>query len=253
MEAATRAIELEPRSAEGHTALACAKLIYDNDRAGARQAFERALELNPSYGQGRCWYALFYLQWACGELDRGLAEARRALEADPLSAYTMMIVSACLATAEQFDDAIETAALSVRTDPDSFVARWELGVAQTHGGHLDDAIDTLRQAAAMSNGHVFATASLGSVLAALGRHEEAAEVHRELLARAAQRYVPAAFLALTADAAGDRDQAVAHARRAWSDREPPFILLARQMIVFKSLREDSRFQEILREMDAGPA
>ena len=87
MAAATRSIELDPGSAAGHTALACAALLYENNRTMARREFERALELSPSYALGRCWYALFYFQWACGEFEQGIAEARRALDSDPLSAY----------------------------------------------------------------------------------------------------------------------------------------------------------------------
>ena len=92
MAAATRSIELDPTSAAGHTALACATLLYENNRAMAKQEFERALELSPSYVMGRCWYALFYLQWARGEFEQGIAEARRALDSDPLSAYVTMIL-----------------------------------------------------------------------------------------------------------------------------------------------------------------
>jgi tetratricopeptide (TPR) repeat protein len=74
MAAARRSIELDPASAAGHIALACATLLYENNRAMAKQEFERALEISPNYGMGRCWYALFYCQWACGDFERGIAE-----------------------------------------------------------------------------------------------------------------------------------------------------------------------------------
>ena len=95
MAAATRSIELDPTSAAGHTALACATLLYENNRAMAKQEFERALELRPSYVMGRSWYALFYLQWARGEFEQGIAEARRALDSDPLSAYVTCSSGCC--------------------------------------------------------------------------------------------------------------------------------------------------------------
>ena len=66
--------------------LAIAILLYENNPAMAKQEFERAMELSPNYGMGRCWYALFYFQWARGEFELGIAEARRALDSDPLSA-----------------------------------------------------------------------------------------------------------------------------------------------------------------------
>ena len=44
--------------------------------------------------------------------------------------------------------------------------------------------------------------------------------------------------------------AVAFARRAWDDREPPFIFWARHFALFRALHSDPRFAAILREMDA---
>src|SRR4029077_18074446 len=96
MAAATRSIEIDPTSAAGHNALACATLLYENNRTRAKQEFERALALSPGYVLARCWYSLFYFQWACGEFEQGIAEARRALEIDPLSAYVAMNLAACL-------------------------------------------------------------------------------------------------------------------------------------------------------------
>ncbi len=84
--AAQRALTLDPTSAEANASLACAMLLYENDREQAARGFGRALELNPSYVQGQCWYALFYLQWAMGRFEDGIAEARRMLDIDPLSA-----------------------------------------------------------------------------------------------------------------------------------------------------------------------
>jgi hypothetical protein len=84
----------------------------------------------------------------------------------------------------------------------------------------------------------------------VGKPAEARALHRELMERASRGYVSAAHLALTADAAGQRDEAMAFARRAWDQREPSFILWARHFPQYRTLHSDPRFTVILREMDS---
>jgi serine/threonine-protein kinase len=250
MAAARRSIELDPGSAAGHTALACATLLYENNRAMAKQEFERALELSPSYGMGRAWYALFYFQWALGDFEQGIAEARRALNSDPLSAYITMNLGNCLLTAGRLDEAIETDRRAIQLDPESFVARWSLGIALGMAGRSEEAVSTLEAAARMSGRHALALTGLAHVFGQWGKPSEASVVHRELLQRASQRYVPATHLALTAEAAGQHEEAMAFVRRAWDEREPPFILWARHFPPYRTLHSDPRFTAILREMDS---
>ena len=250
MAAATRSIELDPGSAAGHTALACATLLYENNRTRARQEFERALELSPSYVLGRCWYACFYLQWARGEFEQGIAEARRALDIDPLSSYLSMIFACCLCTAGRLEEAIETARRAVQQDPDTFVARWILGVSLGTAGRFEEAVSTLETAAGMSGRHSRALCSLAGAFGQWGKPLEASALHRELMDRASRGYISASYLALSAEAAGQREEALAFARRAWDERDPAFILHARHFTEFRTLRSDPRFAAILGEMDS---
>jgi TolB-like protein/Tfp pilus assembly protein PilF len=248
--AARQAIHLDPTSAAGHNALACATLLYENNRTKAGQEFRRALELNPSYVMARCWYALLYFQWAVGDSKEGVAEARRALEIDPLSAYAAMVLACCLCTAGRLDEAIETARRAVRQDPESFVARWALGVSLGTARQFEEAVSTLESAAEMSGRHTLAVTCLAGVLGHWGKVSEAAALHREVVDRASRGYIPAAHLAITAESAGQSEQAMAFARRAWDEREPPFILWARHFPQYRTLRLDPRFAAILREMDS---
>ena len=250
MLAAKRSIELDPTSATGHTALACATLLYENNRAMAKREFERALELNPSYGMGRCWYANYYFNWACGNFERGIAEARRALDNDPLSAYVTMTLGVSLFTAGRLDEAIETCRRAIQLDPESFVARWALGIAFGMAGRFEEAVSTLEAAAGMSGRHSLALTVLAGVFAQAGKPAEARALHRELMDRASRGYVSPAHLALTAEAAGEREAAMAFARRAWDEREPSFILWARHFPQYRTLHSDPRFAAILREMDS---
>ena len=68
--------------------------------------------------------------------------------------------------------------------------------------------------------------------------------------RATRAYVPLTYLALTAEAVGQHEEAMAFARRAWDEREPTFILHARHFPEYRRLRSDPRFVAILREMES---
>src|SRR5438034_2448277 len=160
-----------------------------------------------------------------------------------------MILAACLCTANRLDEATEMARRAVQQDPESFVARWALGVSLRTAGRFEEAVSTLEAAAAMSGRHSRALSGLAAVFGEWGKESAAGALHRELIERAAAAYVPLTDLAITAEAAGQHEEAIAFARRAWDDRETPFILHARHFPDFRWLRSDPRCAAILREMD----
>jgi tetratricopeptide (TPR) repeat protein len=186
--------------------------LFENNRDMAKAEFARALELRPGYMLGRSWYALFYLQWARGEFAQGIAEARRALDVDPLSAYATLLFGLSLCTAGHIDDAIETCRRAVQQDTDSFLARWGLGVTLGAAGRFEESIATLEGAAGMSGRHSRALTSLAVVFGQWGKPSEAGALLRELVDRASRVFVPLTYLTLAAQAAGQREEALALAR-----------------------------------------
>ena len=90
----------------------------------------------------------------------------------------------------------------------------------------------------MSGRHTLAFTGVAGVFSQWGKLSEASALHREQLERATRIYVPFAHLVLTADAAGHREEAIAFARRAWDEREPPFIFWARHFPQFRPLHSD---------------
>jgi hypothetical protein len=102
----------------------------------------------------------------------------------------------------------------------------------------------------MSGRHSLALTALAGVFAHAGEPAKARALHRELMDRVSRGYVSPAHLARTAEAAGEREEAIAYAGRAWDEREPSFILWARHFPQYRPLHSDPRFAAILREMDA---
>lgn len=220
MEAARRAVALDPSLAEAHNALAMACLMGTWDKAEAEREFLRALELNPKYIQARDWYALFYLQFSEGRLAEGVAQAKFALEFDPLSSYTHAIYGLTCAIAGKYAEAVQISRRAVDLDSESYLARMILlGVLQL-AGRFEEAVAVGELALAMSGRHSWSMAILAVTFADWGKPADADAVYAEMLARACRQYVPAALLALAASATGRQDEAVRHAREALEIRDP---------------------------------
>jgi eukaryotic-like serine/threonine-protein kinase len=246
--AARRAVQLDPSLAEGYCALGVSLLLWERDYAGADEAFRRCLLLNPQYTQGRCWHALFNLQWVQGRLQEGVAEARRAVDADPLSAYAAAILALVLGTAGQTEEGLASARLATHRDPDALVTHWvHLQVAYWHGA-FEESQAAFRAAAAVSNRHPFTLFSAAQMYALWGRPADARALFEELQARRAREYVSCTALAVAAAAAGEPDRAFDFASQACDEREPLLVLAARNYPGTQRLRDDPRFAEVLRRL-----
>lgn len=82
-EAITKALSINPDSAQALTTSAYIKFMYDYDRKGAHADFARAIEIDPGYATAHQWYG--ELLAAEGRLDDALDQLRQAREVDPLA------------------------------------------------------------------------------------------------------------------------------------------------------------------------
>jgi tetratricopeptide (TPR) repeat protein len=81
--AASKAVELDPNSAEGHNSLAFATFWGFFDAATADREFRRAIQLDPLLPRAHHWYATFLIE--AGRNKEALAEIERARQLDPSS------------------------------------------------------------------------------------------------------------------------------------------------------------------------
>ena len=114
---AERALAFDDSLAEAHLASGFVKMAYEWDWAGAKLAFERALELDPDDELARTAYAL-YLSWIEGRTADAVAYARQTLEQDPLSLDLNARLAMLLYFAREFDEAVDVARLVLERDPE---------------------------------------------------------------------------------------------------------------------------------------
>lgn len=205
-----------------------------------------ALELNPRYLQARDWYAFFYLQVAVGRMDEGIAQAKIALESDPLSGYANALLGMTYLNAGKYAEASQALERALELDPDSFLARWSLQNTLHLSGHFEEAVAKGQEVLVMSGRQPAAMATLAATFADWGKPTEAEAIYLELIARARREYVLPTQLAVAAHSLGLQQETLSHISHAHEIRDPNRHLMSKYFPYGARLHRDARCREILR-------
>ncbi|HEX8652576.1 MAG TPA: protein kinase [Pyrinomonadaceae bacterium] len=244
--AAEKALELDDKLAEGHTALAFIKFRGDWDADGAEREFKKAIKLNPNYAQAHQWYSIYLA--AAGRFDEALEESRRTEEID----NTSLIIKAHYAYvsyfAHRFDDAIAQCRKLIELDPDFFVARRYLGLAYEQKGMHKEAVEEFRKAIEGSSGSALMKAEYAHALALSGQTSKAQAELDGLKEIAKQRYFSAYHIAAIYAALDDKDRAFEWLEKAYRDHADWMVFLNVDPR-FDSLHSDPRFANLRRRIN----
>ena len=246
--AAEHAAALAPELAEAHNALAIIAFVRDWDWATTGREFPRSLELNPSYVQARCWYAMAYLQGTRGDHEAAIVEARVAVDIDPLSPYAHTMLAYVLASAGRTGEAVEEAQRGAESDPDSYWGQFVLATAYHCAVRLTEAEGAYQRALSASNRHPLALANLGRLYADWEKPADTAAVDAELLARSRQEYVQPITLTLAALCAGRTEEALELLQQASEEQDPWLAWGALTSPWFEPLRTLPEYEEMLTRM-----
>ena len=115
-----RALELSPGLGEAHIAQANRRREL-GDLAGAQKAYQRGIELAPSYSSGYQWYGelLFY---EVGDPKQGLPMFERAVSLDPLSPVVRLTYNSALASVGRIDEAFASSTKLLAENPNLPIA-----------------------------------------------------------------------------------------------------------------------------------
>ena len=247
--AALKAVELDDSLAETHLSHGAIRFFCDWDWQGAEGEFKRAIQLNPSYSFAHRVYA--DLLTFSGGGEKAVAEMRRAVENDPMSADLNYMLGFTYYETRQYDQALQQYQKALEMDPKRANPHNGLGDVYARQGRYDLAIGEYRKGLDLSGGQPAASPDLAYVYAFAGRRPEALEILKQLNERSKHRPVSALDRAVVCVALGNKEQALALLDEAYEQHEWGMLLL-RAEPDYDPLRSDPRFQDVLRRMNFPP-
>jgi adenylate cyclase len=243
--AAEKAIELDPRLAEAHSALGMA-YARDGQWGAAEKSFRRAIELDPGRPATRGDFAVYVLM-QLGRIREALDQVRLAQKSNTLAPEVRSELTYVLLSAHRYDEAAaecEKLPEDCRCwpAPRERVIRNEcLGRARLGQGRLSEGVDIL--AAGVAKGVLIGApirGYLGYAYGRVGRHEEA-----ERIAEAdwqSPYHQALAFIGM-----GDKNRAL-DALERMASLGPVRVGLALAVPEFDALREDSHIKALRRQV-----
>lgn len=242
--AAQKALELDEKLAEAHTAIGCVQMMYEWNLDGANKSFKRALELNPNYSTLFRWYGWYFI--AKGQYAEAEQMMQRAHEQDPVSPIVLTEVGYPAFFAGDYDTAIKHFSKALEFDKNSVPALFGLWRVYKLKGEFDRSLAELERAEKITGENVQFTICRGITFAASGRIQEARKILDSLIARKrAGEFVPPLILAVFNAELGNKDEAFVLLKQAMTERND--IIYMRNAPEFQSLLSDSRVAELLRQ------
>jgi TolB-like protein len=246
--AAEKALELDDSLAEAHASLGMVFYCYFQGAQSARE-FQRAIELNPNYATAHHWYGRLTLVML-GQLDRAMAEVKRAYELDPVSSIIHSDLVAVNVMARRYDEAIKQLRSMVEMDPEFYWTHRFLGIALELRGDFDGALAEYKKAFEL-NDDPAGLAFIGHAEASLGHQSEAREILAQLTEEAKRRYVQPYAFAVLHLALGEKDQALGWLERAAQERSAIYFNFIKVDPLLDSLRGDPRFEAVVQKVAGG--
>ncbi|TMH02511.1 MAG: adenylate/guanylate cyclase domain-containing protein [Betaproteobacteria bacterium] len=187
----------------------------------ARTMLERALQLDPQMAEAYAYLAIvlgteYTNAWngrTAGDLEHGLALARRACELGPMEAVAHDAVAMMLMWLRRLDEAEAAARRAIELAPNSSQAHGALGNVLHFGGRHEQAIELLEQALRLDPQFNLWMHALGRAQFALGRYADAEASFKRRLIHMPSSDVTRAYLASLYGHTGHEDEA----RRLWSE------------------------------------
>jgi serine/threonine-protein kinase len=241
---AERALIIDGQLAEAHATLGIVN-EHSWQWDAAEKEFKRAIELNPNYPTAHHWYSIFLK--GLGRNDEAAAMIQRAQELDPLSSVIGVNVSRMYQLQNNHDASIENSLKLIELDPNFGPAYEYLSLSYLKRGRNAEAVAAAEKAVELTNASSITVGDLGFVYAVVGRRAEAFDKIKLLEEKYRRKEAIGQYIATVYVGLGDKDKAFEWLEKDFAIRNGKLAEI-RWQVQFESLRDDPRFQDLLRRM-----
>jgi TolB-like protein/Tfp pilus assembly protein PilF len=238
-EEASKAIAIDGALPEAHTELANAEMNLNWDWKTAESELKRAIALNPNLAAAHSAYAFYLLR--VGRGHEGLAEVKRQLELDPVSARSFTGAAFAYYFSRRYDEALAYAHRAERIQPNPVDFLFPFGAIYSEKGEYAKAVQNFQQLGDQPH----ALGHLGNVYGRMGKPEEARAILPKLVDRIAKDGLGRYEIALIYAGLGEKAQAVAWLEKALAAHDKGMTYLKIDPCV-DPLRDDPRFWDLMR-------
>ncbi|CAN5219806.1 hypothetical protein BH10ACI1_BH10ACI1_23640 [soil metagenome] len=243
--AINRALELDDQSAEVYTALAYSQAFYDWNFADAENSFKRAIELNPNYATAHQWYSEFLFNR--GRIDESFSHIERALQIDPTSMIIMTEIAANYYYDGKYEKAVEASKKVIETDPNFSFGYFYLGFSYEHLGNYAEASENFAKTMTLNGEPPECVEEVREAFRKNGMKGWWEKRREQFEKRPHLKFAPAFSNAIVYARVGDKEKALEWLNKSYEQRERWMVGL-KYAVDLDSLREEPRFQDLLRRM-----
>jgi TolB-like protein/DNA-binding winged helix-turn-helix (wHTH) protein len=243
--AAHRAVELDDHLAEAHVSLAVVAQDFDWDWKTAESEYRRAIALNPNYATAHHWYAEYLT--LMGRFDESRVEMERARQLDPLSLIIASDNAVFLYYARQYDASIRQFREVIDMEP-NYPRAAPLSFAYLEKGMDAEAYALVIRGKQTSDNSPWAWANGAYVNGRLGKMADARSEIDSLIRLNQQEPVDPIVFVTAYIGVNDHDQALTWLQKA-HDAHSVSLTALKVNPAYDPLRGDSRFQQVLRQMN----
>ena len=223
-DAARRALELDPGLPEGHLARALVRMWYEFDYEGAKEGFDRALEINQNFADAYLWLE-FYWTYIRFDFEQALEANRGAYRLSPLDSRANVRLGTLQMIFGNLDESEESHRKELLENPDAPVSHLGLGDTLFRKGRWDEAISHVNEAIRLGGRPTPWLGMLAGFLGVSGAKQQAKEVLAEMRERAVGGYVSGFWMAVAQAGQGQFPEAFSSLERAVEDRDSNLVYL----------------------------